>query len=112
MAEQSQNTVLTTENITNASQAISTYINDALTILNGVKTEIDTLRAAGFIGDASEGFDTYVTTTITNIKNNFYEGDEALLPSLKKWLDSYLNQLLSSLDPDLKNQNENIYNQE
>lgn len=112
MADQSQNTILTTENITKASLAISTYITDALTALNGVKTEIDNLRAAGFIGDASDGFDTFVTTTITNLKNSFYEGNEALMPSLMKWLDSYLNQLLSDLDPNLKNQNENLYNQE
>lgn len=111
MADQEISTILTTENITQASQAIQKYIIDCVTVLKKVQSEIETLRGSGFVGDASDGFNTYITTTITNLNKSFYEGEEALMPSLKKWLDSYVIKLLAELDPNLKSQNENIYNE-
>lgn len=102
-----KNTILTDENITNASSAIQTYIDTCLGEIQKITTEIDSLRAAGFVGDASDGYNAFITQTMTDLKNNFYE-NEGLMPSLKTWLDSYLEKLLSDVDPNLKSQNESL----
>lgn len=109
MEEKETCTKLKEENITNASEAIKTYINTCQEYFATIDKEINELRESGFIGDASDGYATFYSKLKKNLTDNFYgnngTGEGALLPGLCSWLESGLVKLVDTLDPKLKNQN-------
>ncbi len=97
-------TILTTQIIDEAKGAVTTYQNTAQGLFQQLEGKINTLRADGFVGDASDGYDVFFDTKVTPaLTTNL----EALCSSLNTLLDNISEQLFTQVDTALGQNNQN-----
>ena len=103
-----ESTVLEQANIEDAKAAIQAYI----TKCNGYNTTLDTMistltaEGADFNGDAADGYLAFYEKVKPAFTSQLLD-NEGLMPSLVKILDSIYEALNATMDPNLKNANEN-----
>ena len=107
--EQLKKTALTDQIITNAKAQVTSYITNAQQIFTTLQTEIVNLRAAGFVGSASEGYNTFFTEKVTPVlTKNLYGEDGSLMVGIKNLLDSIQTQLIDTVDAQLGQYNQSL----
>lgn len=97
-------TVLTTQIITRATQAVDTYSGTASRLYSDLQTEINGLTVQNFNGDASNGYNEFFQSKVTPALT---ENLTALTNSIKKILESIQEQLMRQVDPQLGETNRN-----
>lgn len=110
MAEQSTNNYQTTKladnNITSATSAVDTYVQKAGELFDQLETEMNGLKTESgkFAGDASDGYGTFFTNTVTPaLKDNL----TSLTTTVNSMLEEIKEAFLIKVDPDMKNFNMN-----
>ena len=95
--------ILTHQNIAEATSAVNSYKSAADGLFNQLKGHIDSLTTENFNGDASNGykvfFDTKVTPALTENLITLADGINSMLESIQ-------TQLLDTVDPELGNSNQ------
>ena len=106
MAQETTN--LTVEIIENAKRAVDQYVTTTTGLFNDLKSAVDKLRASGFIGAASDGFETFFSNTLTPaLTTNLTDTSSSLTKTVKDILTSIQEQLIGNVDTQLGNANEN-----
>ncbi len=103
-------TILDQENIQKAKTAVNTYRDTCKQLHQQLTSIIDGLRAASFIGDASNGFDTFYSQVTPALSTNLYGEDNSVTAMLIQLLDAVEKALLRTVDPDLGKANSNAAN--
>ena len=99
--------ILTHAIISNATQAVDTYI----TTVKGLEQELvglmSTLTSENFNGDASDGFTVFYNEKVLPAISDNLTSETSLTKSIKSMLESIQNQLLDTVDPGLGENNRN-----
>ena len=78
-------------------------------LLTELENLIISLRASGFIGQASDGYNTFFTAKIKPaIKENLYDGKTSLMGTLEQLMTDIKTQLIDTVDPALRDANEGL----
>ena len=85
---------------------MNTYRATCDQLFEEIQTEITNLRAAGFIGDASNGYDTFMNAMKPTLTTQLTAPDNSATAMIDKILESVEEQLLKTVDPQLKQNNE------
>lgn len=101
-------TILTSAIIQGAKDSVDNYVTQ-ITALNGQLDGImKTLTTTNFTGDASAGYnDFYTQKVLPAITDNLTQQGNSLTASIKSMLDNIQQQLLSTVDPQLGENNRN-----
>ena len=101
-------TILTHAIVTNAIAAVDSYVTSANTHAAELKSIIDGLTSAGFVGDAADGFkDFYNTKVVPAIETNLTDPGQSLTASVKSIVTTIGEQLMDTVDPQLGDNNRN-----
>lgn len=104
-----KDTVLERTNVDNAEAAIQKYISKC----SGYNTTLDnmitalTAEGADFNGDAADGYLAFYKKVEPAFTSQLLDANGGLMPSLEKILESIYEALNGTMDPNLKNANEN-----
>jgi hypothetical protein len=104
------NTVLDRQDIVAAKSAVTAYKNTCDPLFKQLTDTIGTLRAAGFIGDASVGFNTFYTTVQPALSTNLTGDSNSVTALLTELLTAVERALIGTVDPELKTANEGAAN--
>ncbi|MBR1481562.1 MAG: hypothetical protein IJ598_01195 [Ruminococcus sp.] len=100
--------ILSNAMIVNAQSSVSTYVTTAQELYSELQTVINNLTAAGFMGDASNGYREFFTTKATPaLVNNLTEPQGSLTAGINSMLTTIKEQLLDTVDPGLGKLNQN-----
>lgn len=101
-------TILTHAIISNATQAVDTYVATANGLYEELSGVITTLTGSNFNGDAAEGYKVFFAEQVTPaLTDNLTAPQESLMASIKSILESIQTQLLDTVDPQLGENNRN-----
>lgn len=101
-------TILTHQIVSNANASVDTYIGTVSGYTQSLTDLINGLTAAGFQGDAANGFkDFYNTKVIPAIQTNLWESGDSLTASIKSIMTTIGEQLMDTVDPQLGDVNRN-----
>lgn len=103
-------TILDQSNIQQAKAAVNTYRDTCSSLYSQLTSTINDLRAASFIGDASNGFDVFYSQVTPALSTNLYGEDESVTAMLIQLLDAVEKALLRTVDPELGDANKNAAN--
>lgn len=103
-------TILDKENITNAKTAVNNYRQSCTTLESELNTLIADLRKSYFIGDASDGFNSFYTKISPALTTNLYGPQNSVTAMLDELLDAIQNALIGKVDPELGTANHNAAN--
>lgn len=98
-------TILDRTNIKQAKTAVQTYKDTCVELHTTLVNTITTLRTNGFIGDASDGFDTFFTTIEPALGVNLCGDTNSVTAMLDQLLTAVEKALMDTVDNDLKNAN-------
>lgn len=107
---QATTTALTKEHITNATNAINTYISAIQGYNKRLATVMEDMSdgKGSFVGDASTGYQTFYTTyVLPAITTNLIDGENCLTTGALSMLKMIGNTMLDITDPDLGTFNKN-----
>jgi len=104
-------TVLTTENISGARSAISTYRSTCDGIFQSLRNDITSLTGSDFLGDASVGYVDFFDQITPALTTNLTGTEESVTSMLESLLTA-VEQMLNPVDPQLGNANKNAANSE
>lgn len=99
--------VLSHKTIANAKQAVADYAVKANAEFEELSSTINSLRAAQFIGDASDGYYDFFTTKITPALTDNLTGANSIISGINSLLDAVEQTLLDQVDPKLGEGNRN-----
>ena len=97
-------TILTTENLTEARNAVTTYRSTCESIFSKLQADINSLTGADFIGDASKGYVDFFSQVTPALTTNL-TGTEQSVTSMLESLLTLVEQMLNPVDPELGNAN-------
>ncbi len=101
-------TILTHEIITNATQAVDSYVAAANSLYEELSGIISALTAANFNGDASDGYKAFFAEKVAPaLTDNLTTPGTSLTASIKDLLGTIQQQLLDTVDPQLGENNRN-----
>lgn len=98
-------TKLEISNINDAKTAISIYRTNCEAIFQAMKSDIETLCSANFIGDASSGYLQFFNEKITPALTTQLTGTDTSVTAMLETLLAAVQQMLNPVDPDLSNAN-------
>ena len=99
-----ENSILTAAIISNAKEAVKTYVSETNRLFSELDGAIGTLTGQNFNGDASNGYGDFFRTKVTPALT---ENLTSLTTSIDSMLDSIQEQLLNTVDPQLGETNRN-----
>ena len=99
-------TILTTENLTQAKNAVTTYRSTCESIFLKLKADIDSLTKADFIGDASTGFVDFFSQVTPALTTNLTGTDQSVTSMMESLL-ALVEQMLNPVDSNLGDANKN-----
>lgn len=98
-------TILATSMIESAKGNVDEYVS-AVQSLNGqLESIINTLAGDNFVGDAADGYREFYTSKIVPAIDENLIGGASLTSNIKTILDNIQQQLISTVDPTLGNNN-------
>lgn len=101
-------TNLTKKNITDAQAAVAKYKAVVEGYYSELNSAITTLTQNDFIGDASEGYRTFYTSKVVPVLTTNLTADQTSLMSKINTVLGDLEQLLATVDPNLKKDIESL----
>lgn len=102
-------TAVSTSEIQEAIQATTQLQNELQSLYQNVQSRIQDLAGTDFIGDGADGYLEFFNTKITpGLRDNLVADDGSILAALKNILQSIQDQLISSVDPALGQNNRSI----
>lgn len=99
-------TKLEISNIQDARTAINAYRSECDSIYQAMKSDIEGLCAANFIGDASEGYLQFFQEKITPALTTQLTGTDSSVTALLETLLNAVAQMLDPVDPNLAKANQ------
>ncbi len=96
--------ILSSAIIVNAKESVKTYSDTTTALYEELRQIINELRADGFMGDASEGFNDFFTTKATPV---LVDNLNSVTGGVNSMLDTIQEQLLNTVDPQLGDANRN-----
>ena len=96
-------TKLTIQNITDAKNAVTAYQNTANNLFKDLQNTVTALPTADFIGDASNGYQTFFTNITPALSTQIADLTKMLTDILTS-----VEQLLNPVDPQLGQQNQKL----
>ena len=99
-------TVLKQENLTQAKEAISAYRAECESIFQSMRADIESLTSQNFVGDGSNGYNTFFTNITPSLTTNL-TGTEGSVTSLLEQVLTAAEQMLNPVDPQIGTANSN-----
>ncbi len=96
--------ILSSSTIVNAKDSVKTYSDTTAALYEELSSLINQLRADGFQGDASDGYDEFFRTKATPA---LVDNLNAVTDGITSMLDTIQEQLLNTMDPKLGEVNRN-----
>ncbi|MCR4645635.1 MAG: hypothetical protein K5695_09545 [Oscillospiraceae bacterium] len=94
-------TILATQMIANAQNAVNTYVSTANGLFDNLETEVTSLKN-NFSGDASDGYTEFFNSKIRPaLTDNLTAPSSSLTANINSILDAIQQQLLNTVDPQL-----------
>ncbi len=98
-------TILSNQMIADARGAVDGYVSKVQNYNQDLQTIINTLTGDNFIGDAAEGYKEFFNSKILPAVDENLIGGSSLTSNIKAILDAIEQQLISTVDPALGNNN-------
>ena len=100
--------ILSSAMIVNAQSSVSNYVATTQELYSELQSIINNLTAAGFMGDAANGYKELFTTKATPAPvGNLNEPQGSLTAGINSMLETIREQLLDTVDPGLGKLNQN-----
>ena len=98
-------TILSNQMIADARGAVEGYVSKVQNYNQDLQTIINTLTGDNFVGDAAEGYKEFFNSKILPAVDENLIGGSSLTSNIKAILDAIEQQLISTVDPALGNNN-------
>lgn len=98
-------TILSNQMIADARGAVDGYVSKVQNYNQDLQTIINTLTGDNFIGDAADGYKEFFNSKILPAVDENLIGGSSLTSNIKAILDAIEQQLISTVDPALGNNN-------
>lgn len=106
-------TTLDRTTITNAQNAVDTYVTKVTALYQRLDAELATLTANNFIGEGSMGYKSFYNASIVpSLTTVLTDPNQSLTATIKSMLAMVENTLMDQVDPQLGESNRNVFQQQ